>query len=54
MKIKELVKWHKSDEIYRNKVNLYNGAIVAIFTSGITIYMIIRGTAEGKKLEAKA
>lgn len=34
--------------------NTITGAIVAIFTSGITIYMIIRGTAEGKKLEAKA
>ena len=34
--------------------NSITGAIVAIFTSGITVYMIIRGTTEGKKLEKKS
>jgi hypothetical protein len=30
--------------------NSITGAIVAIFTSGITVYMIVRGTVERKKL----
>ena len=34
--------------------NSITGSIVAIFTSGITVYMIIRGTVERKKLEKSA
>lgn len=34
--------------------NSITGAIVAIFTSGITVYMIIRGTVERKKLVTRA
>ena len=33
--------------------NSITGAIVAIFTSGITVYMIIRGTVERKKLATR-
>ena len=33
--------------------NSITGAIVAIFTSGITVYMIVRGTVERKKLFEK-
>lgn len=31
--------------------NSITGVIVAVFTSGMTVYMIIRGTVEGKRLE---
>ena len=34
--------------------NTITGTVVAVFTGGITVYMIIRGTREGKKLERKA
>lgn len=34
--------------------NSITGAIVAIFTSGITVYMIVRGTVERKKLVTRA
>ena len=33
--------------------NSITGAIVAIFTSGITVYMIVRGTVERKKLATR-
>ena len=33
--------------------NTITGTVVILFTSGITVYMIIRGTVEGKKLEKK-
>ena len=33
--------------------NSITGAIVAIFTSGVTVYMIVRGTVERKKLSEK-
>ena len=33
--------------------NSITGVIVAIFTSGITVYMIVRGTVERKKLSEK-
>ena len=34
--------------------NTITGSVVAVFTSGITVYMIVRGTREGKKVEKVA
>ena len=42
MKIKELIKRYKSDEIYRNKVNLYNGAITGLGFTLVQLYGGIR------------
>ena len=38
MNTKDLIKRYKSDELFRNKINLYNGAVTSLIFVGLQLY----------------